>query len=268
MAKSKKVKNLTADEATVPVSSLPETERQELLVQVSSTVEEPKKDGESDRLPYLLRTKEGQEAFLELGKSIPSFLWVARARAVGHSLTADEVREVIAYDGPEAVTCAAPSGQCAYQFRPIRMAYIDPDNGSLQTDGRLVSETNPTGIAYRGAYLVGPKDPGNKYSGKKVIGPLCQHDQRSLTASYRDAGWHVRLFGQYEAEVFVISENTKQENSHRAYLDNKSANARAVGLLTKDGQRVERGGGRFPNNPHQASNFRLNDIVRVSQRSK
>lgn len=275
MAKSKKVKNLTADEATVPVSSLPETERQELLVQVSSSdVEEPKKDGESEtvnnHLPYLLRTKEGQEAFLTLGKSIPSFLWVARARAVGHSLTADEVREVIAYDGPEAVTCAAPSGQCAYQFRPIRMAYIDPDNGSLQTDGRLVSETNPTGIAYRGAYLVGPKDPGNKYSGKKVIGPLCQHDQRSLTASYRDAGWHVRLFSQHEAEVFVISENSKQENSHKAYLDNKSANARAVGLLTRDGQRVERGG-RFPNNPHQAvkgSNFRLNDIVRVSQRSK
>ena len=268
--KSEKVRNLTAEEAAVPVlqESMPEAERKELSA-VGSAESVDKKDGEDgesgkadNRLPYFLRTREGQEAFLTLGKSIPAFLWVARARAVGHSLTADEVREVIAYDGPETVTCAAPSGQCAYRFQPIRMAYVNPDNGSLQTDGRLVSETNPTGISYRGAYLVVPKDPGNKYSGKKVIGPLCQHDQHSLMTSYRDAGWHVRLFGRCEAEAFVASENARQEKEHRAYLDNKNANAQAVGLLTRDGQRVERGGGRLRNNPHSMGDkFRLGDII-------
>lgn len=270
MAKSKKVKNLTADEAAVPVSSLEETERKELAdtVIATSSSADAGKDDESEtadnRLPYLLRTREGQEAFLVLGKSIPSFLWVARARALGHSLTADEVREIVAYDSPEAVTCAAPSGQCRYRFQPIRMAYINPDNGSLQTDGRLVSESNPTGIAYRGAYLVVPKDPGNKYSGKKVLGPLCQHDQRSLMASYKDAGWHVRLFSQREAEAFVVSENTKQERERIAYFDNKSANARAVGLLTKDGQRVERGGRNNPHTMGRSSKFRLEDILSMS----
>ena len=270
MAKSNKVqiKQLTAEEATIPVSDISETERIELAaISVVNDDDETTRSGEMDnRLPYPPRTREGQEAFLELGKSIPPYLWIARARALGHSLTADEVREIIAYDGPE-VTCAAPSGLCMYRFKPIRMAFINPGNGLLGTDERLLSASNPRCVVYRGAYLVVPADPSIRYSAKKILGPLCQRDQHSLTASYKDAGWPVRSFGLAEAEAFVASENSKQNAARRTYLDNKNANARAAGLLTEDGKRVERGGGQFRNNPHQNSgrqNFRLGDIVRVS----
>src|SRR3989344_7464744 len=259
MAKREKVKNLTAEEAAVPTSEpIPEAERQELVaVSVVNDADETSNKGENEvdnRLPYSPRTKEGQEAFLELGKSIPPYLWVARARALGHSLTVDEVREVIAYDGPE-VTCAAPSGLCMYRFKPIRMAYIDPSNGLLGTDERLLSDGNPHCIVYRGAYLVVPIGPDLKYPRKRVLGPLCQRDQHSLMASYKDAGWHVKSFGLAEAETFVAWENTRRDGERRTYMENKHANARAVGLINSDGQ--------FRNNPHQR-NFRLADIVRIS----
>ena len=255
MAK-KQIRKLKEDEVPSSAAPVTETERQDIAT-AATAAEAMTKDGQaSDRLPYPPRTKDGQEAFLALGKSIPSFLWVARARALGHSMTADEVREVIAYDGPE-VTCTAPSGQCTFRFQPVRMAHIDPSNGSLQTDERVVSEINPTSIAYRGAYLTVPVDPKNQHSKKRVLGPLCQRDQRSLTASYKDAGWFVKSFGKAEAEAFVASENARQDANRAAYLARKDENARALGLVTEDGQRVERGGGRYrnssPHSPHRAT---------------
>ena len=250
MAKSR-VKKMEKDE--LPISEpVTETERTEMAT-TAATAEAPEKDGEtSDRLPYPPRTKDGQEAFLVLGKSIPSFLWVARARALGHSLTESEVREVIVYDGPE-VTCTAPSGQCTYRFQPVRMAHIDLATGSLQTDDRVVSESNPAGIAYRGAYLAIPIDPKNQHSKLRVLGPLCQRDQRSLSASYKDAGWFVKSFGRAEAEAFVTATNAKKDAGRAAYLARKDENAKALGLVTEDGQRVERGGGRFRSSPHMAT---------------
>ncbi|MBI2674330.1 MAG: hypothetical protein HYX22_01130 [Candidatus Yanofskybacteria bacterium] len=253
MAKTKsRVKKMTATEVPFPTNELSNVEKADLAT-ATAAAETTTKDGEaSDRLPYPPRTKDGQEAFLALGKSIPSWLWVARARALGHSMAADEVREIIAYDGPE-VTCTAPSGQCAYRFQPVRMAHVDPATGALQTDERVVSESNPAGIAYRGAFLAVPVDPKNQHSKLRVLGPLCQRDQRSLSASYKDAGWFVKSFGKAEAEAFVAATNAKKDAGRAAYLARKDENARALGLVTEDGQRVERGGGRFRGNPHMAT---------------
>ena len=253
--KNEKIQKMQKDE--VPTSQpLSDLEKQDLAATANAESAKGEETGEaSNRLPYPPRTKDGQEAFLTLGKSIPSFLWVARARALGHSMTTDEVREVIAYDGPE-VTCTAPSGQCTFRFQPVRMAHIDPTTGALQTDERVVSESNPTGIAYRGAYLAVPVDPKNQHSKLRVLGPLCQRDQRSLSASYKDAGWFVKSFGQAEVEAFVAATNAKKEAGRAAYLARKDENARALGLVTEDGQRVERGGGRFHGNPHMATSGR------------
>jgi len=252
MAKKSAVWEMASDEVPVSTENLSDVEQAELATAATAADATTKEGEASDRLPYPPRTKDGQEAFLVLGKSIPSWLWVARARALGHSLTEDEVREVIAYDGPE-VTCTAPSGQCTYGFQPVRMAHVDPTTGSLQTDERVISESNPTGIAYRGAYLAIPVDPQNQHSKLRVLGPLCQRDQRSLSASYKDAGWFVKSFGKAEAEAFVASENARQDANRAAYLARKDENARALGLVTEDGQRVERGGGRYRNSPHAAT---------------
>lgn len=252
MAKKTAIRKMKTDEipSSAPLSDVEKAD----LAQASATAEATTKDGEtSDRLPYPPRTKDGQEAFLALGKSIPSWLWVARARALGHSMTADEVREVISYDGPDEVTCTAPSGQCKYAFQPVRMAHVDPATGALQTDERVVSESNPTGIAYRGAFLAVPVDPKNQHSKLRVLGPLCQRDQRSLSASYKDAGWFVKSFGRTEAEAFVAATNAKKDAGRAAYLARKNENARALGLVTEDGQRVEKGSGRFRGNPHMAT---------------
>ena len=250
---AKKIREMVAGELPVSSDSVTETEREELAT-ASVAAEATTEDGEaSDRLPYPPRT------FLALGKSIPSFLWVAFARWLKHPADEAEVRTVIAYDGPE-VTCTAPSGQCTYKFCPVRMAHINLGNpkfedGSLQTDERVVSETNPRGIAYRGAYLAVPVDPKNQHSKLRVLGPLCQRDQRSLSASYKDAGWFVKSFGQIEVEAFVASFNAAKDASRQAYMDRKDANARAAGLVTEDGKRVERGGGNRGgfNNPHRAA---------------
>ena len=108
MAKKTAIRKMKEGEVPSSAPVTAETERQDLAA-ASVAAETTTKEGEtSDRLPYSPRTKDGQEAFLALGKSIPSWLWIARARALGHSLTESEVREVIAYDGPEIV-CTAPS---------------------------------------------------------------------------------------------------------------------------------------------------------------
>lgn len=263
MAKKPVIRKLTTDEMPVNTSTLSDVERQDLTA-AAATAETTSKDGEtaSNRLPFPPRTKEGQEAFIALGQSIPSYLWVARARALGHSLTADEVREVVAYDGDE-VTCTAPSGQCAYRFQPVRTAQINLGNedkgyqdGSLRTDERVVSETNPLGIRYRGAYPVVPVDPKDRYSKWQVLAPVCRRDQQSMNAAYKASEWFVHFLDRAGAEALAASLNAKRDADRTAYLARKDGNARALGLVTEDGQRVERGGGRNQggfNSPHRAT---------------
>lgn len=260
---AKKMRKLTADEATTPVSTpVTETERQEMTA-ASATAETTGKDGEmaSNRLPYPPRTKDGQEAFLALGQSIPSYLWIARARALGHSLTAEDVHEIVAYDGDE-VTCAAPSGQCTYRFRPVRTVQVnfgrEPEykDGSLRTDERVVSETNPQGIRYRGAYPVIPLNPKDRHSKWRVLGPTCRRDQQSMSAAYKASEWFVHFMDKAGAETLAASLNDRLDTNRAAYLARKDENARALGLVTEDGQRVERGGGRNRggfNSPHRAT---------------
>lgn len=263
MAKTTRTKKLTADEAAIPASApLSDVERND-LANAAETAEAMGKGEEtetSNRLPYPPRTKDGQEAFLALGQSIPSFLWVARARVLGHSLTAENVREIVAYDGDE-VTCAAPSGQCSYRFRPVRTAQInsghEPEykDGSLRLDQRVVSKTNPQGIRYRGAYPVVPVNPKDRHSKWQVLPPVCRRDQQSMGAAYKASEWFVHFMDKGGAEALAASLNTALDKGRESYLARKDGNARALGLVTEDGQRVERGGrnrGGF-NNPHRAT---------------
>lgn len=260
---AKRVQKLTAGEAAAPTSTpVTETERQEMTA-VSATAETTGKDGEAttSRLPYPPRTKDGQEAFLALGQSIPSYLWIARARALGRSLTAEDVREIVAYDGDE-VTCAAPSGQCTYRFRPVRTAQVnsgrEPEykDGSLRKDERVVSEANPQGIRYRGAYPVVPVNPKDRHSKWQVLPPVCRRDQQSMSAAYKSSEWFVHFVDRAGAQALAVSLNSALDKSRETYLARKDGNARALGLVTEDGQRVERGGGRFRSNPHHATTGR------------
>lgn len=262
MAKRERIRKTTQEE--VPTSEQLSDIEQADAMRASATAEAMGKDGEtvSNRLPYPPRTKDGQEAFLALGQSIPSYLWVARARILGRSLTADDVREVIAYDGPE-VTCTAPSGQCNFKFRPVRMAQINLGNedkgykdGSLRTDERVVSETNPQGIRYRGSYPVVPVNPKDRYSKWQVLAPVCRRDQQSMMAAYKASEWFVHFMDKAGAEALANALNTARDKGREAWLARKDENARALGLVTEDGQRVERGGGRNRgsfNSPHRAT---------------
>lgn len=268
MAKKTAVRKMKEDE--VPTSAPLSDVEQADAARASATTEATggkEDDGEtsettSNRLPYPPRTKDGQNAYLALGQSIPSFLWVARARALGHSLTAEDVREIVAYDGDDEVTCAAPSGQCSYRFRPVRTAQInsgrEPEykDGSLRLDERVVSETNPQGIRYRGAYPVVPVNPKDRHSKWQVLPPVCRRDQQSMGAAFKASGWFVHFMDKASAEALVQSFNTALDKGRETYLARKDENARALGLVTEDGQRVERGGGgrnRGFNSPHRAN---------------
>lgn len=256
------VRKLSKDE--VPTSApLSDIERQDLATASAASESETSKDGEatSNRLPYPPRTKDGQEAFLALGQSIPSHLWVARARLLGHSLNESEVREIVAYDGDE-VTCSAPSGQCTYRFRPVRTAEInfgkEPEygDGTLRIDQRVVSETNPQGIRYRGAYPVVPINPKDRHSKWQVLSLVCRRDQQSMSAAYKASEWFVHFLDRAGAEALAASLNDKLDTNRAAYLARKDGNARALGLVTEGGQVVERGGGRnrqFHSNPHAST---------------
>lgn len=260
---AKKTRKLTADEATTPTSApLSDVEKQDLTT-ASATADATGKDGEtaSNRLPYKPFTSDGFESRNVLGQSIPMPLWVARARHNKGPLDSTRVREVIAYDGDE-VSCAAPSGQCSYRFQPVRTAQInsgrEPEykDGSLRMDQRVISETNPQGIRYRGAYPVVPVNPKDRHSKWQVLAPVCRRDQQSMDAAYKTSEWFVHFMDRAGAETLASSLNAALDKGREAYLARKDGNARALGLVTEDGQRVERSGGRNRggfNSPHRAT---------------
>lgn len=252
-------RKLGVTEPVVPTNELSDIERQDLerasaAADENARTESGEKGGDN-RLPYKLLTKEAMEylhavaAFLTRPDRFGIFEPIARA--FGASLPVEQIQRIVRFDPAftGGVVCKGKDGKCGYTFRPLALVgfrKIGAD-GTLQTDERLVNETNLEGIEYVGTTLVVKNDPLARFSKSHTLEPRCPKCVAMNQSRVWDAhGYRPKALPKYDAEAFVAALNSSRDEGRNRHMTEKTMDDRELGIVDESGNRRERS---FRNRP-------------------